>query len=291
MLKSVIRRSIRAVKRWVEEPHAQADPNADPKSSSPFVFPKLNATAQRIADQLGARQRSSYTWGVVCAAHVAKALGIRRISAIELGVAGGNGLLALDCVAPIVGRLFDVEVHVFGFDTGQGLPKPEDYRDLPNIYRPGRHPMDEAKLRSQLRSAQLRLGLVKETIPQFIRSSPPPIGFIAFDLDLYTSTRDSMAMLDASTDILMPRIYTYFDDIMGLTFSDFNGERLAISEFNRTREMRKISPIYGLRFFMGKRWANAMWAEMYYMVHIFDHPLYGADDGFGANRHYLGLRE
>lgn len=23
----------------------------------------------------------------------------------------------------------------YGFDTGKGLPKPQDYRDLPNLYR------------------------------------------------------------------------------------------------------------------------------------------------------------
>jgi hypothetical protein len=33
----------------------------------------------------------------------------------------------------------------------------------------------------------------------------------------------------------------YFDDIIGYTFSDFNGERLAIHEFNEGIRLRRDS--------------------------------------------------
>jgi len=56
-------------------------------------------------------------------------------------------------------------------------------------------------------------------------------------------------LFEAEQEIFMPRIYCYFDDIMGASCSEFTGERLAISEFNALHERRKISPIYGLKYF------------------------------------------
>src|SRR3712207_8631738 len=40
--------------------------------------------------------RPQYLWPLIHATHVARALGLRKIAALEFGVAGGNGLLALD---------------------------------------------------------------------------------------------------------------------------------------------------------------------------------------------------
>ena len=51
--------------------------------------------------------RPSYSWGVLCGAYLAKALKIDRVSVVEFGVAGGNGLIALEKAAeqiePILG--------------------------------------------------------------------------------------------------------------------------------------------------------------------------------------------
>jgi hypothetical protein len=43
--------------------------------------------------------------------------------------------------------------------------------------------------------------------------------------------------------------------------------------------MRKISPIYGLRYYLPAQQAQEAWAEQFYMAHIFDHDLYGRADG------------
>ncbi len=66
---------------------------------------------------------------------------------------------------------------------------------------------------------------------------------------------------------------------MGLTCSEFTGERLAIAEFNDTHEERKISPIFGLKYFLPEKYARAQWSEMFYLAHMFDHPLYNEFDG------------
>src|SRR5206468_3382400 len=131
--------------------------------------------------------RSYYVWGVVNAAALAQALKIPRISVMELGVAGGSGLVALeDIAARVEAELKDVQIDVYGFDTGIGLPKPVDYRDLPNLFVEGLYSMDVERLQKRLSKAKLNLGSVENTIPEFIASSPAPVGFVSFDLDFYT---------------------------------------------------------------------------------------------------------
>jgi hypothetical protein len=47
--------------------------------------------------------RPQYVWGVLNGAFLARALGIPRISVIEFGVAGGNGLVVLESIADQIG--------------------------------------------------------------------------------------------------------------------------------------------------------------------------------------------
>ncbi|MBV8815423.1 MAG: hypothetical protein JO271_13110, partial [Verrucomicrobia bacterium] len=82
-------------------------------------------------------KRPDYAYGVYQAALQARALGIPRICAIEFGVAGGNGLLALEDVADQVTKHVGVGVDTYGFDTGTGMPAPVDYRDMPYLWQPG----------------------------------------------------------------------------------------------------------------------------------------------------------
>jgi hypothetical protein len=225
--------------------------------------------------------RPQYQWGTLCAAALAKALGHDRVSVVELGVAGGNGLIELERVAADASAASGVVVEVHGFDSGVGLPKPTDYRDLPQMWDEGAYGMDEAALRRRLTTAHLHIGPVAETVPAFVAGGPAPIGFISFDLDLYSSTRDAMALFDADTSAVLPRVVCYFDDIIGFSHSDFAGERLAIAEYNADHEARKISKIYGLRYILDiDRW----WTEMMYMWHDFGHPRYCEFDGTNVLR-------
>jgi hypothetical protein len=244
-----------------------------------FVYASLNRALRQIMSEEPSVLRSSYTWGTLHAAHLAKSLGVMRISVVEFGVAGGNGLVALERAARRVQSHLGVAIDVHGFDTGVGLPPPTDYRDLPNIFRQSEYRMDVDALRNRLHHAQLHIGLVGETVERFVASRPAPVGFISFDLDYYTSTMNAFTLLEAHESLLLPRIHCYFDDIMGFTFSEFTGERLAIDEFNATHVSRKISPIYGLRYFLPPVYAQQQWSEMFYMAHLFDHPLYSVDDG------------
>jgi len=99
-----------------------------------------------------------YAYGVYFAAMLASHLGIARISVLELGVAGGRGLLALERIAAEVEQRFGVAIDVIGFDTGQGMPDSLDYRDLQHVWSGGFYRMDADKLRQRLTRAQLVLG-------------------------------------------------------------------------------------------------------------------------------------
>ena len=57
-------------------------------------------------------------------AALAKKLGHRRVSVLEFGVAGGRGLIDLEYHAREVSRELEIEIDVYGFDTGSGLPAP-----------------------------------------------------------------------------------------------------------------------------------------------------------------------
>ncbi len=244
-----------------------------------LAYPWLNSIFFDIARAGGGAQKREYAWGVVHGAHLAKAIGIHRISVIEFGVAGGNSLVALEEIAEKVESAFGVQIDVYGFDTGAGLPKPQDVRDLPNLFSEGHFPMDQEKLQKRLKNARLFLGLVDETVQRFIDAKPAPVAFIGFDLDLYSSTMDAFKLLMADQSLLLPRIHCHFDDILAFTYGEHNGERLAISEFNAANSARKISPIYGLKFFLPSVMRNDMWPECCYMAHILDHSLYGLSDG------------
>jgi hypothetical protein len=221
-------------------------------------------------------RRPHYHWGTLCGAFLAGNLGVPRISVIEFGVAGGNGLIDLEAIAADAERLSGVTIDVYGFDTGRGLPRPQDHRDLPQLWREGQFGMNVDALRARLTRARLVLGPVSETVPAFIANGPAPVGFVAFDMDFYSSTIDAFRLFDADAARILPRITCYFDDIMGFSYADFNGERLAISDFNRAGTSRKLSPIYGLRYLLG---VDARWSEMMHMLHAFDHPRYGDYDG------------
>lgn len=282
-MRKVIRRIVRFSLRpiVVKLRYAIDSEEIDPESlrQQETIYPWLNWTLDRSVRKAKGRLRPNYTWALLHAGSVAKSLGISRIAAIEFGVAGGNGLLALENAAALVEEKIGTKVDVYGFDTGKGLPPPSDYRDLPNLYQESAYRMDVEKLRSRLRSAQLVLGMIEETLPVFLATLLAPIGFMAIDVDYYSSTVAVLKVLEAATRLLLPRVHCYFDDIVGMTFSEYTGERLAIAEFNAAHSTRKISPIFGLRHILSEPYSNQPWVDQMFLAHIFDHELYGQADG------------
>src|ERR1043166_30131 len=193
--------------------------------------------------QWGAVRLGQYLVGVLAAADHALSQGVDAISVIEFGVADGEGLRLLEKHAAAVERATGVRIAVYGFDTGGGLPDLiGDYRDHPDAWRPGDYSMAGSALAEKLSSrTKLVLGDVKTTVPQFVaEGAAPPIGFIAFDLDLYSSTRDALKVLSLPGKRTLTRVFLYFDDICNTFSHSYAGERLAIREFNEANESVKI---------------------------------------------------
>jgi hypothetical protein len=216
-----------------------------------------------------------YAYGVYWSALLASRLGVPRITAIELGVAGGRGLIALERASIEIERALGVGIDVVGFDTGEGMPSPLDFRDLPHIWGQGFYKMEPEKLRARLTRAKLILGDVGRTTREWLGSaSRAPIGFVAFDLDYYSSTKAAFALLEGTEGAHLPRVYCYFDDVASNALGCMNdqvGELLAIREFNEAHAQRKICKIEQVRLHR-RRWED--WQERMYAFHDFAHPQY-----------------
>jgi hypothetical protein len=152
--------------------------------------------------------------------------------------------------------------------------------------------MDEKKLRNRLSPrTKLILGLVEETVPQFIQGSVEPVGFVAFDVDIYSSTKAAFRVFDASYENLLPRVHCYFDEVTGYTYNEWEGELLAIKEFNQEHDDRKLGPVVGHSAFAPRRYRNKMcWNGRSYVAFFFHHPRYNDWDGSIPRAVTLGLR-
>ena len=136
----------------------------------------LELFAEKNCPGKGGLERPDYAWGALQGLNLAKVLGVPRVSFIEFGVAGGNGLVALENIAQHLQTIFDIEIDIYGFDAVGGLPKSRDHRDLPNLWREGSYSMDTEKLERRLKKAKLMLGLVEETVPKFLAVTTFPRG-------------------------------------------------------------------------------------------------------------------
>lgn len=153
------------------------------------------------------------------------------------------------------------------------MPAAADYRDLPHVWSEGFYAMDEPKLKPKLQAGtELVIGDIRETLATWKPRSP--IAFIAFDLDYYSSTRAALTVFDRPAHERLPRIYSYFDDIMWPEYACHNeriGELCAIREFNDTHPDKSLAPIH---MFSHMRPHKLPWNDKMYVFHDFTHPLY-----------------
>ena len=254
---------------------------------SSLLAPLARAAIRRSAERLGcsakflvdshATARPHYAYCMFNAAVLAKSLGLERISAIEFGVAGGNGLTFMREFAAVISRSLGVSVECYGFDTGEGMPEPQGALDLPYWFQSGQYAMNQGALVPGGLLSHVILGNVRDTVTKFIAErDPAPIGAVFGDLDYWSSTRDSFRLFDdvaARPDSFLPRIFMYFDDIMGSEvemYGPYNGQLAAIQEFNASHKYAKIHLNQNLllRNHFRQRF------QIYY-AHFFGHPSYG----------------
>lgn len=181
-----------------------------------------------------------YAVAIWRATEIAASTGTERISVLEFGVASGDGLIACELLAREIGRIHNVGIDVYGFDGGSGLPENADWRDCPQCWRGGQFTMDREALESRLSDASLILGNITETWPSFIEGNNAPVGAMLIDVDYYSSTTAILNPLPGHILKFLPIVNMYFDDIGGSL--QYQGESLAIREFNAKNRMIKISP-------------------------------------------------
>jgi len=123
--------------------------------------------------------------------------------------------------------------------------------------------MDMSLLKNKLKRSNLIIGDVRDTASKFFRENDPaPIGAIIHDFDYYSSTKEALQMLNAGDLYYLPRVYCYFDDVVGgetELYNDFTGQRLAINEFNNVNENIKLGVPYHLRSNATEIWHNQIW--------------------------------
>jgi len=202
-------------------------------------------------------------WQAICC-------GYGELAAVEMGVAGGNGLLALCQAAAFFRDTMGMDIRVYGFDNAAGLPPVADYRDHPELWHEGQFVLREPDaLRKKLPPfAELIIGDIAETVGAFEQVlHQRKLAFVAIDVDLYSSTVACFGMLDWAPECYLPVVPFYFDDMEeNLVFNDWCGEELAIREFNDAHPNRKFQrhPRFRVRQFFG--------------LHVLDHNIRGGKE-------------
>jgi hypothetical protein len=239
------------------------------------IIEKYNIGSFEFRMKLGALRRNHYAYICFNAAVLGKKLGYKKISVIEYGVAEGHGLLSLEAYSSEIEKIVDIEIDVYGFDTGSGLPKPTDYRDLQYHWKEGFFSKNEKELNKKIKKAKLIIGDIEQTSKSFLNEyKPAPIGAVIHDFDFYSSTKKALNMMKENSEFFLPRVFSYFDDIIGgeiELYNDFTGERLAINEFNSENRDIKISNAYHL---ISRPKLN--WYDQIRIIHFFKHKKYNS---------------
>jgi hypothetical protein len=215
----------------------------------------------------------AYAVGLQTACRYARSVGARGFTAIELGVAGGNGLLELSEYAARLSQGTELQIKVAGFDAGSGLPTSSDRRDAPWLWNDGDFPCNVERLRSSLPDCtELVLGRIQDTFPDWITKGPElPIGFVSVDVDLYSATAAICdAVGNAEVTRLLPFVSFYFDDVLRYLTPRCTGEFAAISEFNRGHADRQFDRDDWIS--EGRPFGDRLWLKRMYSLCCFDHP-------------------
>ncbi len=226
---------------------------------------------RKVKWDLVVRQHNAYS--ILKAADAAKGLGLKTVSLIEFGVATGSGLMNMAEIARQVTETTGVEIKIYGFDTGKGMPPARDYRDHPDMYAQGDFAMDVERLRAKLPSnVYLQLGEINETVDAFLQKLPAtePIGYVVIDVDYYYSAVDALRIFSGRPEQYLPLTLTYLDDIWCERHNSACGERLAVAEWNSAHPLRLIERHPFLE--QGRIFRRARWLGQVFYCHVLDHP-------------------
>lgn len=251
-------------------------------------YVKIGSFEARL--RAGALRRPDYATCLYYAALQAKRLGYSAMTAVELGVAGGKGLLSMCEHAAAIQKEVGIEFVITGFDGGAGLPQSNDPRDLKYYWSAGAFPMDLQALQARLAGrAELIIGNVAETCPKWNPQARAPLGVVAFDLDLYSSTAAALSLLEKEN--VLPRIWCCFDDIVDWpqsALTDFVGVAAAIRDFNEMPKRKLLQDnLSPARVFA--ECPVEWWHGKIHIYHRLGHPQYNLPTYDRSNAEQLRL--
>lgn len=216
--------------------------------------------------------RQPYAFGINEAFNIAKEENVKNITLIEFGVASGAGLFNMAYLASRLSKIYNIDYQIIGFDSGEGMPDPIDYRDHPELYRKGDFPPLRLKDTKLPLNTRIIYGKIKETLSEFnqeISNKDSRIAFVSIDVDYYSSSKNCFEIFKLGSENFLSKVTMYFDDINKPEHNIYCGELLAIKEFNEQTIKRKICKMRQLRNW--RLFKNALYLDQMYFLHIFDH--------------------
>jgi len=228
----------------------------------------------RDKEKFGLLHRPHYAYGLLRAADTARFFGLAEVTVCEFGVAAGAGLENMCNLAGLISKETGIGFHIYGFDTGAGLPDGLTYKDHPEMWIPGDFPMgDLADLERRMKDrASLVFGNISDTIGGFVGNltERAPVGFLAIDVDIYSGSRAALQVFDSpNPKLYLPALPIYFDDVQSFFSNKWCGELASIEEFNECHALRKIDTDHSLP---GDRALSSSFYRRMYTAHVLDHP-------------------
>ena len=238
-----------------------------------YSIAKLSLNEKRYFQLIlkGIIPRPQYALGLFLSASLASQIGYKKISVIEFGCWECEGLIDLEHYACEIEKIFKIEIEIYGFEGGEGLPPPTDYRDRLYQFSEGEMKSSTNIYRDKLKKSKIICGEFEKTIPQFIKEKKfAPIASLFNDADYFSSTKISLEILNQEN--ILPKIFLYFDD---LNFSSSStGELGAINDFNKINKT-KIEPIPEFAETLSVYWKKwGFLAKRFYIHHDFNHNKY-----------------
>lgn len=214
-----------------------------------------------------------YAYCIYIAALRAKQLNKKNVSVIEFGVANGRGLIAMGKYAKYISKKWKININVYGFDSGTGMPENLNYKDHPELYVQGDFPMQDKNKLISILPENTKLILTDLNTNEWVNfiDLNSSIGFVSIDVDYYSSTIKILnCFKDIQSDLMLPNCLFYFDDIHLDNHNIKQGELLAIEEFNSLTENR-ILDWYYVRLKHQLIFNNELWLIKIYQLHVLDH--------------------
>ena len=117
----------------------------------------------------GSLPRPHYALGLFLSASLASQLNYKKISIIEFGCWECEGLIDLEHYTNDIEKIFDIKIEIYGFEGGEGLPAPKNYKDRVYQFTEGEMKISNRSFVKNLKRSQVIYGDFKKTVPEFLK--------------------------------------------------------------------------------------------------------------------------